>query len=223
MAEFDSELVQERGQRLKEIRKKVGYRSTRAFSEQHPEFAHGTLKNWESAKSNAGLTSRGATRLSKAFNEDGWNVSTAWLLYGDEPTPSKIEDEIPPSPKTLGLESITEILVAKRNNIIISEINKFLKEYESGVWTQIIANNLSPTLQLGDYVCGVWLMPENIHLLHERYCICETERLETVCGVLIKKEKLALYDSSGQLITDRINRVAAITIIYPGKNRILNL
>lgn len=156
--------LKERGLRLKQLRELMG--------EKRQNFAKKvgvtrvTLSYWENASTvKGGLHEDAARKIINITENAGIVCDLPWLLYGIGEDPCyKGEDK-----------------ASKKDTLLIDkqkEIDLFLASSRSAVVTSITDGSMSPIVDAGDIVGGLWQSIENIKMLDKTYIVEIENRLQ---------------------------------------------
>jgi hypothetical protein len=128
----------ERAQRIRHLRKTVLKLSRKEFCQKH-NIAEPTLRNWEELRY-GGLTEKSVTDLVAAFQAEGIDCDTNWLLYG------KGHDPL--------LRSWLDTSLKSDEALLAEELKLFYQLHRNVVDTIINDDGLTPCYQLGYRVAG---------------------------------------------------------------------
>ncbi len=161
---FKSKLALERGKRIKLTRTLAGLTRKEVF-EKH-DISPNTMRAWE--KGINILTENKASTLVEIFAQEGVNITTEWLLYGEDPgltNKAGINNANPDLKDAINFRSDLKIL---------DEVTYFLDNNINSVSCLITDESLSPQFSVGDYVGGIKSVGKKIIELVGEFCIIIT-------------------------------------------------
>ena len=161
---FKTKLALERGKRIKLSRTLAGLTRKEVFEKYN--ISPNTIRAWEKGVNI--LTENKASTLVEIFTQEGVNITTEWLLYGEDPGLTN---------KT-GIKNTNSDLkdaINFRNDLkILDEVTYFLDNNINSVSCLITDESLSPQFSVGDYVGGIKSIGKKIIELVGEFCIIIT-------------------------------------------------
>jgi hypothetical protein len=149
----------ERAKRIRHLREKVLKLSREAFCLKH-NISPYTLQNWEDLRY-GGLTDKSVTRLVAAFQAEGIDCDSGWILYG------KGEDPLLRSWLSSSAQSDTDLLA--------EELKVFHQLHKHAVDAVINDDGLAPCFMPGYRVAGKKLFNQSINKALGLPCIVQTQ------------------------------------------------
>ena len=180
---FKSKLALERGKRIKLARNLSGLTRKDVFEKYciNPN----TMRAWE--KGTNLLTENKASTIIEMFAQEGINITTEWLLYGENP-------EVPKDP---GISSVNQNLkdaINLRGDLkILEEVNFFLDNNNNSVSCLISDETLSPMFSVGDYVGGIKSIGKKIIELVGEFCIVITTDSKVFTKKIFRHKEKSIF------------------------------
>lgn len=183
-SENSADDVQKRADRLKSLRKAIGY-STREFEAKY-HIKASTLKNWEQAQG-GGLTANGALKIIAALSKEGIHCTLDWLLYGKGIEPQPLA-KMGPTSKT-GPSSNTLFSISQ-------ELRLFHELHPNAIDTIVNDDGMEPYFNQGDYVAGIRQFDKDIEKLMGKNCIVHLQTGQVLVRQLNSSDKKDSYTLS---------------------------
>lgn len=183
--EESSSLAKDRSNRIKRLRKALRF-SRQKLTAKYKKYGLSTsaLQNWEDIRWK-GLTENGAIILSKAFQEEGLNVTIEWLLFGVGKDPIGDTDYFTKIPM--------EIANPSEHTLIAKELRLFHQNNPESIDAVITDDSLAPWLTPGDYVAGKRYFENDMEKTIGHPCILQTLSGETLIRFLKAGKDLEYY------------------------------
>lgn len=178
-------LANERANRIKRLRSALRF-SRQKLADKYTKYGltSKSLQNWENSLWN-GLTEEGALKLTKAFHDEGLNVTVEWLLFGIGEDPIGNLDDFFNVP--------VEIKKPSEKAFIAKEIQLLHQHCKDIVDTIITDDSLAPWLMPGDYVAGKRYFDQDMEKAIGQPCIAQTNSGETLIRILKAGKDLEYY------------------------------
>jgi len=170
---FKSKLSLERGKRIKIARNLANLTRKELFEKY--DLNPNTVRSWEQGANL--LTDKKADALVSVFNQEGINITTEWLLYGEDPgfvNKSGLADKN---------QDLKDVLNIRGDLKIVEEVNYFLDNNLNSISSMITDNSLFPLFCVGDYVGGIKVSGKTLLELVGEFAIITTDDER----VLVKK------------------------------------
>lgn len=179
---------QERGKRVRSLR--LALRLSRKALGKIGSIPVGSIQNWEEARY-GGLTEKGALKLVRAFQAEGLQVTTDWLLSGIGIDPLEAPPIISAS---IGFNHSVDF---SSENIIAQELQLFHQLNPGSIDAIIPDEAMLPWLSPGDYVAGKRYFDEEIKKAIESFCIVQTLNGEVLVRQLKNNLASGVYSLVG--------------------------
>ncbi len=196
----DTNLVQERAERVRQLRRRHLGLSRPQFSVMS-DIPADTLRNWEQGRY-GGLTEKGARKLVAVFQKRGVQLSVEWLLYG-----------IGRSPIGLLGTSVLNVLVSDEK-LIPQELDFFHQLNPDAVDYCVVDDRMLPCFLPGDYIAGRWIHEKNINKALGKPCIVKTIEGFILFGLLalgMQKNRYNLHNSNTS-VPDSLNDLKVYSV-----------
>ncbi len=176
-----------RSKRMKYVRKKLGL--TQQDMEDKYHIPVKSLQNWERVRY-AGLSEKGAERLSSAFITEGLQSDTTrlitWLLYGEGADPT-IRTSSVPTQNPMANDLSEEGKIAE-------ELKLFHSHHTAALDAIVVDHGLAPLLSPGDRVAGIRYSEDEIDKTIGLPAIVKTQSGEILIRIIEKAQKDKQYD-----------------------------
>jgi transcriptional regulator with XRE-family HTH domain len=177
---FKIKLSLERGRRIKIARSLSGLTRKEMFERYN--INPNTVRAWEKGANL--LTDKKASTLVSIFNQEGINITTEWLLYGEDP------GFVNKSGLTDKNQDLKDVLNIRGDLKILDEVNYFLDNNFNSISSMITDGSLFPFFCVGDYVGGIKVAGKNLMELVGAFSIITTDDERVVVKkIFTHKEK----------------------------------
>jgi transcriptional regulator with XRE-family HTH domain len=159
----DGQDVKDRASRVRRLREKLNL--SRADLKKKYAISVATLQGWEDPRW-GNLTDKGAKRLVKAYEQEGFQVTVEWLMYGIGPDP--LLSRVAESGATYQVQLTEQAIIAQ-------ELRLFY-QYNSNAIDMIIQDDaMLPCLAPGDHVAGKRFFDQDLKHALGLPCLIQTQ------------------------------------------------
>tara|TARA_R110000868_G_scaffold266583_1_gene525859 strand:+ start:68457 stop:69137 length:681 start_codon:yes stop_codon:yes gene_type:complete len=167
----------EQGKRLRATRQKAGL--TLKKLAQLSEIGESTLRQWETSRSNSGITIKSAHKLANGFRKHSLDCDIDWLLNGKGKPPAFHNDG------TTAPTTVYEDSTDFPDYLVQKEIHLFCDLTDKPIIARLNDEAMLPYYSLGTYVGGNQYFGRDIQELNGAMCIVTLKNN----GILIRKIK----------------------------------
>lgn len=176
------ELAKARAERIKGLRKALRLSGAK-LCEKYSKYGltESALSGWENIRWH-GLTENGANILSKAFQDEGLNVTVEWLLFGVGDSP--ISDSFQFHPKNIELSE---------QGLIADELQLFHQHHANSIDMIVADDGLAPWIAPGDCVAGIRYFGNDMEKAIGHPSIVQTESGTLLVRMVSAGKELEFY------------------------------